>query len=218
MNHLWTITKCKPNAIAPKKATQDSFAFDLSACINSGDYVPVWFDDNHKTVVETKVLPETGELGFWLEPNGRACIPTGLKFNIAAGYGVLIVPRSGLALKHGLSLINCVGVIDADYHEEVGITLFNTTRQRQFIPHGTRLCQAYLAKMESDALEIAEGEEAKPTKGGRKGGFGSTGTKALEPEAMESAEEVKPKGRRSAGTTTPYETRLEPVEEVAKDE
>lgn len=217
MNQNWTITKCKPNAIAPKKATKDSFAFDLSACINSGDYVPVWFDDNHKTIVETKVLPETGELGFWLEPNGRACIPTGLKFNIAAGYGVLIVPRSGLALKHGLSLINCVGVIDADYHEEVGITLFNTTRQRQFIPHGTRLCQAYLAKMESDALEISEGEEAKSTKGGRKGGFGSTGTKALEQD--ECAEEARPKGKaRSAGAITPYETRLDTAEEAAKDE
>ena len=60
--------------------------------------------------------------------------------------------------------------------------------------------------------------KAKPVKGGRKGGFVSTGTKALEPEAMESVEEVKPKGRRSAGAITPYETRLDPAEEAAKDE
>lgn len=168
------------NAIIPTMGTEKAFGYDVSACLKGVETVPVWFDDNHKTEVQVKELD--GEIGFWLEPHGRACVPTGLRFHIDDNYGVIIAPRSGISLKRGLNLANCVGIIDADYTHEVGITLTNTTRQRQFIKHGERLCQAFVMKREkTDAIQVvgetkAQAKQKEPSK--RNGGFGSTGTEA----------------------------------------
>ena len=166
------------NAIVPTMATEKAFGFDVSACLKGVESVPVWFDNAEKRNSQVKELD--GKIGFWLEPNGRACVPTGLRFHIDENYGVAIAPRSGLSLKRGLTLANCVGIIDADYADEVGITLTNTTRERQFITHGERLCQLFVLKREKmTAIELV-GEtkttqpKTKPTK--RDGGFGSTGT------------------------------------------
>ena len=107
-----------------------------------------------------------------LEPGARALVPTGLKFAIPAGFEVQIRPRSGLALKHGISLLNSPGTIDSDYRGEVGIIIANLGEEPFVIQHGDRIAQMVIAPVlqavfvEVDSLDQTE-------RGA--GGFGSTG-------------------------------------------
>ena len=107
-----------------------------------------------------------------IEPGSRALIPTGIFSGIPEGYEVQLRPRSGLAIKHGLNLINCVGTIDADYRSEWGIPVVNQGLETVWIEDGERICQAVLNKVEK--IEWEEVESLNNTK--RNGGFGSTGT------------------------------------------
>lgn len=108
-----------------------------------------------------------------LEPGSRALIPTGIFTTIPDGYEVQLRPRSGLAIKKGLNLINCVGTIDADYTAEWGIPVTNQGLETIWIEDGERICQAVLNKVEQ--IEWVEVESIEKTE--RNGGFGSTGTK-----------------------------------------
>jgi dUTP pyrophosphatase len=108
-----------------------------------------------------------------LEPGSRALIPTGIFTAIPVGYEVQLRPRSGLAIKKGLNLINCIGTIDADYRAEWGIPVVNQGLETIWIEDGERICQAVLNKVEQ--IEWEEVETLEETE--RKGGFGSTGTK-----------------------------------------
>ena len=108
-----------------------------------------------------------------LEPGSRALIPTGIFTAIPVGYEVQLRPRSGLAIKKGLNLINCIGTIDADYRAEWGIPVVNQGLETIWIEDGERICQAVLNKVEQ--IEWEEVETLEETD--RKGGFGSTGTK-----------------------------------------
>lgn len=108
-----------------------------------------------------------------LEPGARALIPTGIFTTIPDGYEVQLRPRSGLAIKKGLNLINCVGTIDADYTAEWGIPVTNQGFETIWIEDGERICQAVLNKVEQ--IEWVKVESIKETD--RVGGFGSTGTK-----------------------------------------
>lgn len=181
MSNLFSVVKLKENAQTPSLATDLSMAYDLRACLTDGDTLVSYTDNANRQNVIVKSMPEfEGKVGFYIEPNARVLIPTGLRFVIDENYGVAVVPRSGLSVKNGLTLINCTGIIDADYKDEVFITLTNTTRQRQFIAHGERLCQSFLVKRECTAKELpciteeeANKQPTKPTQ--RRGGFGSTG-------------------------------------------
>lgn len=106
-----------------------------------------------------------------LEPGSRALIPTGLFVAIPEGYEIQIRPRSGLALKKGLSLSNCVGTIDADYRNEIGLILINHGLETAWIEDGERIAQFILNKVEN--LEWSEVNSLDETD--RKGGFGHTG-------------------------------------------
>lgn len=108
-----------------------------------------------------------------LEPGSRALIPTGIFTTIPEGYEVQIRPRSGLAIKKGLNLINCVGTIDSDYTSEWGIPVVNQGLETIWIEDGERICQAVLNKVEQIEWEVVETLE----KTDRIGGFGSTGVK-----------------------------------------
>ena len=109
-----------------------------------------------------------------LEPLDRALIPTGLYFAIPAGYEVQIRPRSGLAMKHGITVLNTPGTIDSDYRGEIRVALINLSREPFTIEPGERICQMVLARYEQ--VEWLETEQLDDTDRGE-GGFGHTGRK-----------------------------------------
>lgn len=109
-----------------------------------------------------------------LAPLGRAVIPTGLYLEIPAGYEVQVRPRSGLAAKKGITVLNAPGTIDADYRGEVGVILVNLSDQPFTVERGERVAQLVLAKFENAEWEEA-GSLEESARG--EGGFGSTGVK-----------------------------------------
>jgi dUTP pyrophosphatase len=108
-----------------------------------------------------------------LDPGARASVGTGVAIAIPEGYAGLVVPRSGLAAEHGITLVNTPGLIDAGYRGEVRVLLLNTDRDRSFrVTPGDRIAQLVLVRVE--APEPAEVGELSETARGD-GGFGSTG-------------------------------------------
>ena len=107
-----------------------------------------------------------------LKPMQRCLIPTGLFIELLSGYEVQIRPRSGLALKHGISVLNSPGTIDADYRGEIGIILINLSNDDFIIEDGERICQMVIARHEQ--AEWFEVEQIDQTQRGS-GGFGHTG-------------------------------------------
>jgi dUTP pyrophosphatase len=108
-----------------------------------------------------------------LEPGHRALVPTGISIQLPAGYEAQVRPRSGLAIKHGVTALNSPGTIDADYRGEVGVILINHGQEPFRIERGMRIAQMVVAPVtraawrERDSLDDSE-------RGA--GGFGSTGT------------------------------------------
>jgi len=109
-----------------------------------------------------------------LKPLERALIPTGLYIELPVGYEAQVRPRSGLALKKGLSVLNTPGTIDADYRGEIGVILINLSNEEVTIESGERICQMVIAKHEQ--AELIQVEVLNETERGS-GGFGSTGVK-----------------------------------------
>lgn len=109
-----------------------------------------------------------------LQPMERRLIPTGLFIELPVGYEAQIRPRSGLALKRGLTVLNTPGTIDADYRGEIGVILINLSGEAQTIEPGERICQMVIARHE--APEIVEVTELSATERGE-GGFGHSGRK-----------------------------------------
>ncbi len=108
-----------------------------------------------------------------LLPGSRALIPTGLCFEIPEGYEVQVRPRSGLAIKYGITLLNTPGTIDADYRGEVKIILVNLSPQPFVIKNGDRIAQLVPAKV-ANHVGFSEQESISETRRGE-GGFGHTG-------------------------------------------
>jgi len=104
----------------------------------------------------------------------RKLIPTGIKMEIPMGYEVQIRPRSGLAIKNGIAVINSPGTIDSDYRGEIGVLLVNLSNELFEINNGDRIAQMVLAKYEP--LNFIEVSEISISERGEKG-FGSTGNK-----------------------------------------
>lgn len=107
-----------------------------------------------------------------LAPGLRALVPTGLRMEIPQGYEVQVRPRSGLALKHGITLPNSPGTIDSDYRGELGVIVMNAGQQAFEITHGMRIAQMVVAPVVRADFEAVEAlkDSARGT-----GGFGSTG-------------------------------------------
>jgi dUTP pyrophosphatase len=133
----------REGAVIPKKATEGAAGYDLCACIP--DYTS----------------------GMMIHPHNALIVPTGLNVNIPEGYEIQIRPRSGLAAKHGVTVLNTPGTIDCDYsgdHNKIPFTINN----------GDRIAQMVVAKLA--AHELVEVEEfGKTANKTRKGGLGSTG-------------------------------------------
>ena len=109
-----------------------------------------------------------------LKPLERKLIPTGLYIELPQGYEAQIRPRSGLALKKGITVLNTPGTIDADYRGEIGIILINLSQEEFVIENGERICQMIVAAHETVQWELVEELEV-TTRGD--GGFGHTGKK-----------------------------------------
>ena len=107
-----------------------------------------------------------------LKPLERALIPTGLFIELPTGYEAQIRPRSGLAIKHGISVLNSPGTIDADYRGEICVVLVNLSNIEFVVNHGERICQMVVTSHSTVEWEQTE-ELAKSERG--TGGFGHTG-------------------------------------------
>lgn len=107
-----------------------------------------------------------------LQPMERKLFPTGLFIELPVGYEAQIRPRSGLALKRGITVLNTPGTIDADYRGEIGVILINLSGESQTIEPGERICQMVIAKHETP--EVVEVSELSETERGA-GGFGHSG-------------------------------------------
>lgn len=112
------------------------------------------------------------ETPITLKPMERQLVKTGLFIELQEGYEAQIRPRSGLALKHGITLANCVGTIDADYRGEIGVILINLSQKEYTIQDGERIAQMIVAQYtQIDWLEVDNlGSSSRES-----GGFGSTG-------------------------------------------
>lgn len=141
------LQRIHPAAILPRRMTKLAAGLDVFACLDEGDELV-------------------------LEPSGRALVPTGWKIAIAAGFEGQVRPRSGLALRQGLTVLNAPGTIDADYRGELRVLLVNLGTQPVRIGAGERIAQLVIAPVhmcdavEVDALDESERGDA---------GFGSTG-------------------------------------------
>ncbi len=109
-----------------------------------------------------------------LKPLERALISTGLYIELPVGYEAQIRPRSGLALKKGISVLSTPGTIDADYRGEIGVILINISNEKVTIENGERICQMVIAKHEQ--AELIRVDVLNETDRGARG-FGSTGIK-----------------------------------------
>ncbi len=109
-----------------------------------------------------------------LKPLGRAIVPTGIFMELPVGYEAQVRPRSGLAAKKGVTVLNAPGTIDADYRGEVGVILVNLSNEDFIVENGERVAQMVIAKHER--AEWFEVETLSETDRGA-GGFGSTGVK-----------------------------------------
>ena len=110
--------------------------------------------------------------GCVIPPGGRALVPTGLRIALPEGYEAQVRPRSGLALRHGVTLPNSPGTIDADYRGEIGVILMNLGQEPFIVEPGDRIAQMVVAPVARVAW--SEAEELDATERGE-GGFGSTG-------------------------------------------
>jgi dUTP pyrophosphatase len=122
--------------------------------------------------IRANLKPADRETGFTLDPMHRAILPTGLRVEIPPGYEVQVRPRSGLALKHGITLPNTPGTIDSDYRGPLGVLLVNLGPDPYTIRHGDRIAQLIVAPVVQAEFAVVE---ALGTTVRGSGGFGSTG-------------------------------------------
>jgi dUTP pyrophosphatase len=137
--------KLRPDAVVPRYMTEAAAGLDLAA------------------VVDAPLV---------LQPGGRAAVPTGLAMALPEGYEGQVRPRSGAALRQGLTVVNAPGTIDSDYRGEVCVLLINLGREPVEIRTGDRVAQLVVAPVAR--AELVEVDELPETNRGA-GGFGSTG-------------------------------------------
>ncbi len=146
VNKLY-IKKVNENAAIPKYMTDGSAAMDICACLGA-DVI--------------------------IAPGKTVLVPTGLAVMIERGFAGMLYARSGLAAKNGITLANCVGVIDSDYRGEILVALINLSDKEYTVTHGMRIAQMVITPVCTP--EITETDRLEDTVRGE-GGFGSTGVK-----------------------------------------
>ncbi|MDB5159814.1 MAG: dut, Deoxyuridine 5-triphosphate nucleotidohydrolase [Candidatus Saccharibacteria bacterium] len=139
------VKKINSNATLPAYQTDQAAAMDIHACL---------------------------EAPMILQPLERAMVPTGLAFEIPEGYEMQIRARSGLSIKHGITMVNGIGTIDADYRGELNILVINLGQEAFEIEPDMRIAQLLVTKFEKISWQVTE-DLSETTRGS--GGFGSTG-------------------------------------------
>jgi dUTP pyrophosphatase len=140
------VVKLHPNAVLPEYQTAGAAGADIHACIDTS---------------------------ITLQPLERRMIPTGLSMAIPLGYEVQIRARSGMSIKHGITMVNGIGTIDADYRGEVGVLIINLSQEAFTIEPGMRIAQMVVAKYET--IGWNEVDVLDETDRGI-GGYGSSGS------------------------------------------
>lgn len=164
--------KLNPSAKIPAYQTRFSAGFDLHACLDGNVEVKAFNLNNREITVPVRQVE--GKSTLVMSPGIRYLIPTGLIVEIEkSNLGLFLYPRSGMALKKGLNLSNCVGVIDCDYVEELFIPLVNTSDVTVVVTQGDRVAQGVIHNIHHGHL--LETKERPLAKSERSGGFGSTG-------------------------------------------
>ena len=145
------ILRSRPDAVLPERMSTGAAGLDLAACLGVGETIE-------------------------LAPGGRKLVPTGLVVAVPVGYEGQVRPRSGLALHHGVTVLNAPGTIDADYRGELMVLLVNLGEEPFVIRHGDRIAQLVVAPVTNQAelIEVESLDEPGGT-GRGSGGFGSTG-------------------------------------------
>jgi len=153
----------------PTLATSGSVGYDLHACFDGEtDKIKAFNERGEEYSIK---LNKTSYIN--LSPHSRILIPTGLYIQLPNGYEAQIRPRSGLALKSGITVLNTPGTIDSDYRGEIGVILFNTTSIPIAITHGMKIAQMVINKVEiAKFISTNELDETERNEGG----FGHTGT------------------------------------------
>lgn len=145
--HELQIKRLSVRAQLPRRMSAHAAGLDLAACLAEGEQIR-------------------------LAPGERALVPTGLAIAIAPGFEGQVRPRSGLALRHGISVLNAPGTIDADYRGELKVILVNHGAETFDVAHGERIAQLVVAPVATH--EVVEVEELPAAERGEDG-FGSTG-------------------------------------------
>lgn len=142
---------------------------DILTIVSDPQFIPVYASEfaagaDVKACVKEQII---------LEPGTSALVPTGLRFAIPSGYEIQVRPRSGLALKHQITVLNSPGTIDADYRGEIGVILINHGKNAFVITPGMRIAQIVLARVEKATFVL---QESLVSTSRGEGGFGHTGT------------------------------------------
>jgi dUTP pyrophosphatase len=142
------VQKMRADAVAPRYETEGAAGLDLAACLTTS---------------------------ITLEPGGTAKVPTGLRIALPQGHEGQIRPRSGLAVRHGVTVLNAPGTIDEDYRGELQVLLVNHGREAFTVTHGDRIAQLVVAPVARVEVETVNNETALGGTERGDGGFGSTG-------------------------------------------
>jgi len=142
------VYKMRVDAVVPRYKTSGAAGLDLAACLDTP---------------------------LAIEPGGTARVPTGLQIALPAGHEGQVRPRSGLAARHGVTVLNAPGTIDEDYRGEVQVLLVNHGSEAFTIEHGDRIAQLIVAPATHVDVEPVDGEAALGGTERGEGGFGSTG-------------------------------------------
>ena len=166
----------------------------LFVCLERNDYFCTLFNKKRFEMIKIKVVnrghqqlpayatPQSAGMDLranldapiTVHPMERRLIPTGLHIALPEGYEAQVRPRSGLALKHGLTVLNTPGTIDADYRGEIGVVLINLSQEDFVVNDGERIAQMVIARHEQGDFVVVE--ELDETERGE-GGYGHTGVK-----------------------------------------
>jgi dUTP pyrophosphatase len=157
------VERLDPEVPLPTLASAGAAGHDVVAWLPEGVAVIVYLPQGRCTLTGSQ---------FALPPGARALIPTGLSLAIPEGYEVQVRPRSGLALKEGVTVLNSPGTVDSDYRGEVGVILINHGHQPFVVRHGERIAQLVVAPV-TPALFLPVAHLDATRRG--LGGFGSTG-------------------------------------------
>lgn len=145
MEQVEVLVQVGPDATLPRYATDEAAGMDLCSTVE-----------------------------IHLEPLDRALVPTGLRIVLPQGYEAQVRPRSGLALKKGIGMVNAPGTIDSDYRGEIGVILINLSKETVKLEKGERIAQLVVCPVSRATLSVVPDVTAYETTRGE-GGFGSTG-------------------------------------------